>query len=235
MKNIKFTVSGEMWKDWITEPVPAVAAMPQWYKDMESFAGKKELVVSERKTNQTAKRCIPLREGMTAGYYITTPADMIVTVNAETGDSSFTWLTYTDLLTAHDPFQIEGFPITSEFTAIPFKFYNPYLITTPPGYSCLFISPLLRPDIPFYTLPAVVDTDKHDVPIHLPFFLRKDFEGLVPKGTPMVQVIPFKRDDWKMELEKTPLNNLAQRLERQYSFATRAYKKLGTWSRKRFS
>jgi hypothetical protein len=26
------------------------------------------------------------------------------------------------------------------------------------------------------------------------------FEGLIPKGTPIAQVIPIKRDKWKMEI-----------------------------------
>jgi hypothetical protein len=26
------------------------------------------------------------------------------------------------------------------------------------------------------------------------------FEGLIPKGTPVAQVIPFKRDKWKMKI-----------------------------------
>ena len=26
------------------------------------------------------------------------------------------------------------------------------------------------------------------------------FEGMIPAGTPMAQVIPFKREDWKMTI-----------------------------------
>ena len=29
------------------------------------------------------------------------------------------------------------------------------------------------------------------------------FEGLIPKGTPIAQVIPFKRDSWEMEIGST--------------------------------
>jgi hypothetical protein len=63
--------------------------------------------------------------------------------------------------------------------------------------------------------------------------IRRDFEGLIEKGTPIIQVIPFKRNDWKLKINE-PINDLFQRLEKYYSFTTRAYKKLGVWSRKRY-
>jgi len=232
MKKIQFTLADEKY-NWVQEPIPAVQALPEWYKNMESFFPEKKFKVEGRKTNQTAKRCIPLRESLAAGYYITLPADMMISINKETGNASMEWLSYTDLVTAHDPFQTMEIPLTQEYSPMPFKFYNHFIITTPPGYSCLFMSPLMRPDLPFMTLPGIVDTDKHDVPIHFPFVIRNDFEGVVEKGTPIIQVIPFKRDDWKSEVT-SPATDLFQRLERQYTHLTRSYKKLGTWSRKRY-
>jgi len=32
-----------------------------------------------------------------------------------------------------------------------------------------------------------------------PFFLNRGFEGIIPVGTPMCQIIPFKRETWKAE------------------------------------
>jgi hypothetical protein len=29
-----------------------------------------------------------------------------------------------------------------------------------------------------------------------------NFEGLIPKGTPIAQIVPFKRESWQMELGK---------------------------------
>jgi hypothetical protein len=31
----------------------------------------------------------------------------------------------------------------------------------------------------------------------IPFFLKQDFEGIIPEGTPIVQIIPIKRDSWE--------------------------------------
>jgi hypothetical protein len=32
--------------------------------------------------------------------------------------------------------------------------------------------------------------------------IKEGFEGLIPKGTPFMQMIPFKRDDWKSEFKE---------------------------------
>jgi hypothetical protein len=30
----------------------------------------------------------------------------------------------------------------------------------------------------------------------IPFFIKKGFEGIIPAGTPILQIIPFKKDNW---------------------------------------
>ena len=82
------------------------------------------------------------------------------------------------------------------------KWNNTWGITTPPGYSCLFISPLHR-ETPIIALPGIVDTDTYSAPVNFPFVLRDPkMDGLIPAGTPIIQVIPFKRDSWSMEIGK---------------------------------
>jgi hypothetical protein len=45
----------------------------------------------------------------------------------------------------------------------------------------------------------VVDTDTYTSPVNFPFTLNDPkFEGLIPAGTPIAQVIPFKREQWEM-------------------------------------
>jgi hypothetical protein len=71
----------------------------------------------------------------------------------------------------------------------------------------MFIHPTYRPDLPFYILPAIVDTDKHPLIINFPFFIKEGFTGVIEFGTPMVQAIPFKRDNWE---SKTSFSNISQ-------------------------
>jgi hypothetical protein len=85
-------------------------------------------------------------------------------------------------------------------SSAPFKWNNYWRITTPAGYSCLFRQPSWRFDLPFYTASGIVDTDRHPVAVNFPFFFLNGWHGIIEAGTPIVQVIPFKRDDWESEV-----------------------------------
>ena len=51
----------------------------------------------------------------------------------------------------------------------------------------------------FKIIEGIVDTDRYVNLINFPFLLQKwDEQFLIKKGEPMVQVIPFKREEWKM-------------------------------------
>jgi hypothetical protein len=58
-----------------------------------------------------------------------------------------------------------------------------------------------RPDLPFVTLSGMVDSDRYrDNFINFPAYWRdRDFNGVLPKGTPLAQCIPIKRDEWAMD------------------------------------
>jgi hypothetical protein len=53
------------------------------------------------------------------------------------------------------------------------------------------------PNNPFRPISAIIDYDKTTHPLYPPMYLKDDFEGILEKGTPMFQIIPFKRNNWK--------------------------------------
>ena len=56
-------------------------------------------------------------------------------------------------------------------------------------------------DNPITIFPGVVDTDSYNLNVEFPFMLTNpEFDGLIPAGTPIAQVMPFKRDSWSMSL-----------------------------------
>jgi hypothetical protein len=98
----------------------------------------------------------------------------------------------------------------------------------------MFIQPMHRESV-FTILPGIVDTDIYSVPVNFPFVVNDpNFEGLIPKGTPIAQVIPIKRDAWKMEFggqeELDEQANITTKL--QTKFFDR-YKTM-FWSRKEY-
>jgi len=81
---------------------------------------------------------------------------------------------------------------------------NPWIIKTPPGYSCLFLPPLNNTDDRFSIIPGIVDTDQFPREVNFPIIINGDkyktLKTIIEKGTPYVQVIPFRRESWKMKI-----------------------------------
>jgi hypothetical protein len=75
---------------------------------------------------------------------------------------------------------------------------------TPPGYSVLVTHPMNRYDLPFIVQSGIIEADIWGLPVFVAFFLNRNFRGTIPKGTPIFQMIPIKRDSWQMEVVATP-------------------------------
>jgi len=82
---------------------------------------------------------------------------------------------------------------------------SPWTIKTPSGYSCLFLPPLNNADDRFSIIPGIVDTDIYPGEINFPIIVNGDkypiLETIIKMGTPFVQIIPFKREPWKMKID----------------------------------
>jgi len=178
----------------LEKPQPASKFIPEWYKNMESYIGGDKKPDGNAGTSATAKRCMPIFDVVTAGYIITSPAD--VWVSLKDGQQYFEWSTL-GLISFHPIEQAPEHPERKPH-AYP-KWINHWAIKTPKGYSTLFVQPFHRESI-FTILPGLVDTDEYYAPVNFPMVINDpNFEGLIPKGTPIAQVIPVKRDDWNMQ------------------------------------
>ena len=95
------------------------------------------------------------------------------------------------------PRQVAGTPFFDDDRFI-IKFNNFWTIELPPGYSLLVTHPINRHDLPFVTLTGLVDADRYrDNFMHFPArWLDPDFNGVLPKGTPVAQCLPIKRENW---------------------------------------
>ena len=211
---IKFTDTLGVAKEY--SPKPADRFIPDWYKDLESYIGGTKEPDGKGGTSATAKRCMPIFDALTGGYILVTHTDIWVKqvpyipegtdIDENTDLSTFStqpfyqWPSF-DSIQFHPIEQAPTHPMRGEHnTSFP-KWVNPWAIKTPPGYSVLFIQPLHRESV-FTILPGIVDSDTYNAPVNFPFALNKadTFEGLIPAGTPIVQLIPFKRDSWEMQI-----------------------------------
>jgi hypothetical protein len=207
MKKIVFEVVDDSMQLATEHPVPAISMLPNWYKNMDSLYQSRQVNVENGTANRTAKMCIPMRDAIGAGYFILLNVDIVVRDGEE--GKEITWAAQTKAVDRHASWQIEGMPVPEGFDPKPFKWMNTMRITTPKGYSCLFIHPMNRPELPFHILSGVVDTDKFDLPINFPFFIKRGFTGVIPAGTPIAQVIPIRRESWKSKFVQSA-DNAAQ-------------------------
>lgn len=175
-------------------PKPASKSIPEWYKKMEPSFPKERTPDSL----PTIKKCIPVLDALTAGYILVTPCDVYVQMK----DGEPTLQPTFDGYISHHP-RKQGYkhPAVNDYQ-FP-KWINPWAIKTPKGYSTLFIPPVHNPNEWFVVLEGIVDTDNYSAPVNFPFVLKNPTrEGLIPAGTPMVQAIPFKRDEWESSISE---------------------------------
>jgi len=231
---IKFIPTIDNSDSKLLPPIPAVQNLPDWYKAKKPFTngGKKHQAFPNSTKNVTVKWCNPFGDALSSGYFMLLENDVQVTQANETQD--FVWLRGGDsMISSHTKEQISVDLIPDGYSEDPWKFLNFWGIQTPPGYSTLFTHPMNRTELPFLTLSGVVDTDDYNQPVNFPFVIRKDFEGIIEAGTPIAQVIPFKRENWKAVVEDYNPKKVAGI---NAAFSRKIFRpyKLGYWKRKSY-
>ena len=231
----------------IPHPKPATHFIPEAFKKFKTG----EI------PNDTVKSCMPFLDSLVSGYIIPTPAAIKATYYMEQEVETlkldipnpltkFPNLTHLVGLSSHSPKQFPS-SMMHDKALIPhvFKFHNPWKIKTPPGYSCLFTQPFNK-NSDWKIIDGIVDTDNFELEINFPFFWTKPLElneeYNVNSGAPMVQVIPFKRENWKMEtkVEYEPKQRSYQVNRRDLAFMkmfSRSFKdwyKFKSWNKKSF-
>jgi hypothetical protein len=186
----------------LPRPIPAVRGLPDWFKALPQKAYNPTMGTD----TQTVKKCPPFIDAMTYGFLMPLPIDL------EVRDGEFTWnfevpkgfvSEYSHSpIGFHDSSQVAGTPYADDDRFI-IKFNNFWTIEAPPGYAVLFTHPVNRTDLPFTTITGLVDCDKFaNSPVNFPArWHDPDFNGVLPKGTPVAQCLPVKRESWLARFE----------------------------------
>lgn len=180
------------------KPFPSVNKLPQWWKDMPAYPeGQFELSPAP---SVTVKRCMSVFDAMSAGYIVPLWADVMVT-QGENGPT-ISWLTTSDVFSAWPSNQVDNFELSDGYSKVVFKYLNGWIIKTPPGWSSLITTPFSYQNLPMKAIAGIVDTDVLTTDINTPMIIKEGFEGIIPKGTPLFQVIPIKRENWISEFKE---------------------------------
>jgi hypothetical protein len=215
-KEIEFSAHEDYFEQKEDYPIPTKLNIPEWYKKLDHTIQAK-----------TIKGCMPFLDTLTSGYLFKIPQDFHLKHNVDNKNEkgevfkdsfqTFGLQEVSQILNAkninlnsgtdiHSIKQLGQSPLIDKNKNLPFyKILNPWKIKTPQGYSCLFVPPLNNSDDRFSIIPGIVDTDTFPSEINFPIVINGDkypvLETTIKKGTPYVQIIPFKRDNWKMKLK----------------------------------
>jgi hypothetical protein len=183
----------------LPKPVLAKAGLPEWLKTMPQNAWSEVAGADVR----TLKQCPPFIDAMGTGVLMPLIADLTFK------DGAFHWASDLPVVEGREVIRSPiGVHVPEQATGTPFggagdfivKFMNPWTIEAPEGWSILFTHPANRLDLPFRTLTGLVDCDAfHLGLVHFPaLWIDRTFEGTLPKGTPVAQAIPVRRETIEM-------------------------------------
>jgi hypothetical protein len=217
-RNIEFSVHPDLIDIKNIQPIPTKKSLPDWYKKIEKHTVNRH----------NLKGCMPFLDMISAGYLLPLPQDLYIGYNILNKDLEPPQIdckfkfgfskTLKDERCAlynlngpnddlHHVDQVGGensFLAKKNGSNNFIKILNPWKIKTPPGYSCLFISPTYSENDYFNIISAIVDTDTFNLEVNFPIIINSDkyntFEKIFKQGTPYVQVIPFKRDSWNHKI-----------------------------------
>ena len=235
---IRFEAKDEYGWEVADRPYPATQAVPDWWKAMTPYTktpdnpkGNK-LIVSNRLSNAGPKKCVPMLDAITSGYIIPLWADVQI-VNSD-NNKFITWRTSESVFQEHGD-QAREVETPVGYNPQVFKFLNKWRIITPKGYSCLITAPFGYRQTGVQAIPAVIDTDESSLEILPPVWFSNEFEGILEKGTPMVQVIPFKRSDWKAEYSYLKDGEYQKLEDRNFGSTIVNHYMKKVWSKKTYS
>jgi hypothetical protein len=203
---IKFTPGFTGHDGRLTAPVPAVRNVPEWYRSLAKFDKSNDDITLGVKNNigtdgalVATKMCMPFFDALTGGYHYVLEDDLYVDMDS-TGIPTLSWAGDVMLVDKRPTIEL---PVPDNCHPIHYGWRMNWYYETPPGYSVLITHPMNRFDLPFYTMSGIVESDIWGLPVFTAFFLKRNFIGVIPKGTPLFQIIPFKREPWELEEVET--------------------------------
>lgn len=177
--------------------VPTKTKIPDWYKKIPKWENN-TILDENNNFSKTVKQCYPFLDTLSTGYFITLPYDLYIKNN-----NGRPFLIFNEG-NQHPPRWRDN--IANE-NIVPHGFFPiEYIwnictsIEIPKSHSALFTHPLNRYDLPFFSLSGIISggwpTNSHG---NYPFYIKQGFEGIIPQGTPIIQIIPFTNEEWKSE------------------------------------
>lgn len=227
-------------KDGENMPSSIMKHMPKWFREADRFAKNpitgEYWIGPDKGKVPTWKACPALFDIMGTGYSLVTPCDLEFYINSNNNiDVKIADEKYKDFCSTRQP--MPQFEHPEGFYKHHFAWFPEWAVRVPEGYSVLYSSPFNRYDLPFMTVSGIIDNDKVNLPGTMPFFVRDGWTGVIPAGTPYVQMIPFKREDWSSDyVFEDSLTMMKKNMEnsKKYRVPNGGVYKNSVWSKRKY-
>jgi hypothetical protein len=184
--------------------VPSKSLIPDWYKNTKNdflSDGKNNPLNFLDNKKKNFKLCMPFFDSFTTGYLVLCPGDLIVSRDEE-GNPSINWPDPENRFADLRENPSATIPVPHGCSPENFTWTFPAAIKFPKEYSAIFTHPFNRFDLPFVTTSGIVDGNFAFGHGNYPFFIKDNFQGVIKQGTPIAQIIPFKRESWSLKEDK---------------------------------
>ena len=199
-------------------PVQASKFWPEWFKKQ---GGAKNWELGSEKNGmapdgshqegyQTVKSCPAVLDVLNMGYIIPLWCDYKVKriEKSQRVSQGIVWRMpagpFNNMFGAatHPHEQMDAYPFPPDTFEGTFKLLNPWGVKTPKGYSCYVCAPHYNKHGNLEILNGVIDTDiYHELHVNTWFTAPLNEEITLNMGMPIVQIIPFKREEYKMDIK----------------------------------
>lgn len=187
-------------------PVTAKRTIAPYWKDLPLFHGEddekkfKNGEANRKNTYLSLKHCMPYFDAMTMAYHYVLHTDVYV-LRKDDGSPEVKW---EDSRHPISPRGLQEMPTPHGHYQAHYSWQMYWGIETPEGWGALLLHPINRYDLPFTTVAGYVDYDLYPMPGNVSFHIKDNFEGVIPKGTPIMSIIPIPRINWESKIDTTP-------------------------------
>jgi len=182
-------------------PVPASKFWPEWFRNQKPLVDDGNLFTGVQGQASTIRKCPAILDILSMGYIIPLWSDFkLMRVEDNVQYMVPPGVNEHFELTTHAHVQIDQYPFNEDTFKGSVKLFNPWSVVTPPGYSVMLVSPYYQTSPHLEAMQGIIDTDTyHEIHVNTFFTAPLKTEVDLKRGMPLVQVIPFKREDYEME------------------------------------
>lgn len=170
---------------------PASRFVPEKFKNLPSILKKGEHPIDDI---HTIKVCPSIKHYIGLGFVIPAWCDIEITPNGENGKPQVTYSDPEMNESFHYPEQLGNFMDEKFKVRVPIKLDNPWHPWQPKGWSALYLPMYWHEGENFEAVPGVIDHDMASMHCPINIMLKQAKTTLIKQGTPLTQVIPFKRE-----------------------------------------